>query len=303
MKPSQVRLFYIVLVVIGVAGFVLRVLSGGSGDSTLSGLPPLTEDTVDYVIIESPSAQAELFNIGAEWRVGAFPTSPPRVSEFWNAVVRLPSAQLVATNPASHELLGVDNESGTRVTFRQGIEVLGTVVIGRWSPRSGLAYLRQPLSSDVYSLPLDLPGIFDANPASWRSAVVTSIPVGEVSSLTVARGADALTLQREAGAWTLSTDEGEVQADAGRVLETLQLLDPLVAIGFASTEEAASLDLSDPDGSVGVVTSAGSRRLGFLRRDETSYYVQMDNDIAVFVVAAEVAEGLLKGPGDFLPSS
>ncbi len=62
MKSRQVGIVLIGLIVIGLAGLIIRVVSAGSDEVVLTGLIPISKDAIDRVVIRSGEQQAELKN-------------------------------------------------------------------------------------------------------------------------------------------------------------------------------------------------------------------------------------------------
>ncbi len=295
MAGRQVAFILAALVVVGLAGLGLRLASGGSAPTTLSGLFPLTDEVVDQMVILSGDSEVRLFKVGGEWRAGSHPEYSVRVINLWAAIDLLPSAQAVAERPTSHERLGVDRNAGVTVTFYRNGSVLDSVLIGKWSEDAQLGYLRHPPGDTVYGLPFDIAFIFDPDPDAWRDPDIVNVPAAQVASVAVAGPEGTYALAQTGLGWTLTDDNGALPANPMGVDSVLRLLAPLVASGFATAEEAAGLDISDPYGSVSVTLLGGGdgQRVAFARRDAGSYYAVAGGESTVFIVDADVVDAVL----------
>ena len=307
MRGRQVVIVLVALIAVGMAGLIVRVASSSSDERVLSGLLPLAQDVVDRVTISSDQSEAELVRIGDTWRVGTHDAFPFKLGLFWLRVSDIDGAQLIATNPASHERMGVANDQGTTVSFFVGQIKQDQFLVGKWAPEVGLCYLRRSGKDEVYGIPCPerAPFIFDPDPDGWRDPLVALIPREEVESLTFAYPDEEFVLKLIDGRWVVANGEGEQPADPFQVDIALRVLESAVmAIGFADEDEAEGLKFDTPDASVRIVTIEGATspttRLRFLERDAFSYYVRIPTEPTVFIVDRDFADGLLKRKEDFL---
>ena len=304
MKSRQVGFVLMALIAIGIAGLIFRVASFGSEELVLTGLLPLPKDVINKVSIRSDESEAQLVRISDAWRIGNHPVFQPALNRFWNVVEEIDGAQLIATNPVNHERMGVAKGQGTTVSFFLGGSVQEQFIVGKWTPEVGLCYLRRSGRDEVYGVPCPSPNIFDPNPDGWRNPLIVSIPRTEVESVSFTYPDEEFVLKVSEGDWIVESVIEEAPANFIRVSGILATLNLLLALGFADDDEAKGLKFDVPDASVRVVTRAGSTspttRLRFLRRDDSSYYVQTPAKPGVFIVDGSLADRLLLKKEDLL---
>jgi hypothetical protein len=308
-KGRQVGFVLIALIAIGVAGLIGRVVSSDSDQIILSGLLPLAQDVVDRMEIKSDESGTELIRQQDTWFVGNEPVFVPKMFQFWTAVTDIDGAQLIATNPANHETIGVADGQGTVVALYLGAAIQEQFIVSECTPQSLLCYLRRSGKDEVYGIPYPAPpisgaDIFDTDPNGWRNPVVAAIPKVEVESVTFTypEGEFALTLGE--GIWLITAAEGQAPADFFAVDQLLSVLEVLIAQGFASAGESQDLKFEEADAVVRIVTREGATApttsIRFLVRDDNSFYVRTPLQPTVFVMAKQAADLVLVGIEDLI---
>ena len=305
MKVRQVGLVLALLVGVALAGLVLRVVSEASAPSTLSGIFPVAEEVVDQVLIQSAEGEARLIKADDEWRIGIHKVFELRLAGLWSVSERLRQSQLVAEEPAHHERLGVDQRNAVRVSFFKGESAVEELLIGNWSPQAGLAYVRRPVDDATFSMPINLPGVFESNPNAWRNPVVVDLQPEEITSVTLMYPDSRVALERGDAGWAVVTPEGRDEGDPARVAALLQSLAPLLTDNFPTDREARDVSFAEPDAAIEII-STGDRPfvvVSFVQRDEDSYYVKLADENTVYLFNRATADALLRGQEDFLPGS
>ena len=303
MKARQVGLVLALLVGVALAGLVLRVVSEASAPSTLAGIFPVAEEVVDQVLIQSAQGEARLVKSDGEWRIGIHKAFELRLASLWSIAELLRQSQLVAEEPAHHERLGVDDRNAVRVSFYKGESPVEELLIGHWSPQAGLAYVRRPVDEAVFSMPVNLPGIFEANANAWRNPVVVELQPEEITSVTLMYPDGRIALEREDAGWAVVTPDGRDAGDPARVQALLQFFAPLLTDGFPTDREAREVSFAEPDAAIEII-STGERPfvvISLVQRDEDSYYVKLADENTVYVFSKALADELLKAREDFLP--
>ncbi len=309
MKGRQVGFVLIALIAIGVAGLIGRVVSSDSDQIVLSGLLPLAQDVVDRLEIKSDESRAELIRQQDTWFVGNEPVFVPKMFQFWTAVTDIDGAQLVATNPANHETIGVADGQGTIVALYLGAAIQEQFVVSECTPQSQLCYLRRSGKDEVYGIPFPAPpisgaDIFDTDPNGWRNPVIAAIPKVEVESVTFTYPEGEFSLSLGEGIWLITAAEGQAPADFFAVDQLLSAVEVLVAQGFASATESQDLKFEEADAVVRIVTREGATApttsIRFLERDDNSYYVRTPLQPTVFVMAKQIADLVLVGVEDLV---
>ena len=303
MKARQVGLVLALLLGVALAGLVLRVVSEASAPSTLSGIFPVAEEVVDQVLIQSAEGEARLIKTDDEWRIGIHKAFELRLAGLWSVAELLRQSQLVAEEPAHHERLGVDPQNAVRVSFYKGESPVEELLIGHWSPQAGLAYVRRPVDDAVFSMPVNLPGVFESNPNAWRNPVVVDLQPEQINTVTLMYPDSRIALELEEAGWAVVTPDGRDAGDAAKVQALLQFFAPLLTDDFPSDREARDVSFAEPDAAIEII-STGDRPfvvISFVQRDEDTYYVKVADETTVFLFSRARADELLKAREDFLP--
>ena len=303
MKARQVGLVLALLVGVALAGLVLRVVSEASAPSTLSGIFPVAEEVIDQVLIQSAEGEARLIKTDGEWRIGIHKAFELRLASLWSIAELLRQSQLVAEEPVHHERLGVDPQNAVRVSFYKGESPVEELLIGHWSPQAGLAYVRRPVDDAVFSMPVNLPGVFESNPNAWRNPVVLDLQPEEINTVTLVYPDGRIALEREDAGWAVVTPDGREAGDPAKVQALLQGLAPLLTADFPPDREARDVSFAEPDAAIEII-STGDRPfvvVSFVERDEDSYYVKLADETTVYLFSRAAADQLLRAREDFLP--
>lgn len=311
MKSRQVGFVLIAMIVIGVAGLVIRVVSSGTDEVVLSGLLPISSDVVNRVVItkeEEPSSEAMLVRLGDTWTINNQPAFTPKLDMLWTAVSDIQNnAQLVATNPRNHKRMGVEQSDGIVVSFYLDEFEQEKFIIGKWSSNVGLCYIRRPQKKEVYGIPCPAPvsasEIFDPRPEGWLDPIIISIPRSEVESVAFTYPDDEFVVSLEEGDWVLVDEKESEPANLIQIDTMLRSLELLFADGFASEEESRGLDFEGSFASVRIVTASGASvpttRLRILERDDISYYLKTPARPTIFIVNKNLIDLLLRSKVDF----
>ena len=309
MKIRQVKFVLIALISVGLIGMVIRIASSSSSDLILSGLLPISPEVITKVTLESSESKVELVRtgddkIGYNWRVGAYEAFIYKASRFWEIVDQINGAQLIATNPNNHDLMGVDESQGIIVSFYLGQSIQEQFILADAPPGIRLCYLRRSGNDDVYGIPCPYPKLFDPDPDGWRDPIITAIPSSEIDYLVFKYPDEEFILKLVGGMWAVSRDSTEYPADPYQMSSILNSVELLVASGFAKEDISRNLKFDPNDVSIRIVTkqesSAPTTRLRFLKRDDISYYVSTFASPTVYILDNSVTENLIKTSQDLL---
>ena len=303
MKSRQVGYVLMAMIALGIAALIGRVVTSSPDELVLSGLLPITTDVVDGVIIESPDgrSRAKLVRPGESqiWTIDNQPAYEAKINLFWSVVADFDGAQLVAANPATHERMGVADGQGTVLTFLVGEFEQEKFYVGEWSQDARLCYLRRPGKTDVHAIECPGPAsdVFDSNPDGWRNPVIAAIPRSEVASITFTYPDEEFVITPEDGELVVISGDRRDFADLLQVQRVMQIMEGLVASGFADEETAAALSFDSPDVVIRVVTAEEAQtpttRLRLLEREDGSYYVRAGGSPTVYILSEPVASQLL----------
>lgn len=319
MGGKQVGFVFAALVILGIAALVFRFISAEPDEILLTGVPPLTEETLDKVVIRNNEFETIIEKTDGDWQVGLYPVQRRRFEDMWSTTQLFDEAELIATNPENHPVMGVSPENGTLVEFwnegeliqeffvgDQQFAPIGERVITPWQNYVRLCYLRNPEEDDVYGIFCDFPDRFLPDPKFWKHPLITEIPRDEVESISFRYPEEEFNLKIENSVWVVSQDGAEVgQADPEVMLELLQAVEYMVTSDFPTDDELARLnfDLADITMFIQVRTGAISRsaRLLLLERDEGGYFVKSQGQDYAFVIDEQVAPFILKRLANLIP--
>ena len=305
MGSKQVGYVLIALIVIGVAGLLLRLIAAGSSELTLEGILPVSPDVIDRVTIAAPSgSEARLEKINDIWQVEREEAFVPKLNQLWTAASDIDGAQLVARNPANHGQMGVQEGQGINVAFWLGEFKQEEFIVGKWTQEVRLCYLRKPARSEVYAIPCPFGNIFDSSADGWRNPIVASIPRDAIESIEFDYPQEDFVLRRVERGWLAENAEVSEPANVFAVNAVLGTLEGFVAGGFAPEQEAENLDFTGPEGiSIRIITTEDSgyptTRVRLLPRDDISLYAKTPRRSNVFLIDIRAAAGLLLSLDDF----
>ena len=319
MGGKQVVFVFAALVILGLAALVFRFISAEPDEILLTGVAPLTEETLDKVVIRNNEFETVIEKVEGDWQVGPYPVQRRRFEDMWSTTEMFDEAELIAQNPENHPLMGVSPENGTLVEFwNQGELVeeffvgdqqfapIGERLITPWQNYVRLCYLRDPEQDDVYGIFCDYPDRFQPDPKFWRHPLITEIARDEVETISFRYPEEDFSLSIENSVWVVRQGGAEVgQADPEVMLQLLQAVEYLVTSDFPTDDELSRLnfDLADITMFIQVRTSAISRsaRLLLLERDEGGYYVKRQGQDYAFIIDDQVAPFILKRISDLIP--
>ena len=315
MKSRQVGFVLMALIAVGIAGLVFRIVAAGSDEVILEGLVQVSSQASDRVLVEGNGLTTELQRLGeaeqGSWFVDDQPVFEPWLRQFWQGVDDLYDAQLVSTNSANHDRMGVVQGDAIEVSFFQDRRSLQEkFIVGAWKPAARLCYVRRAGHDETYGIPCPGGNIFDPDPDRWKNPVVASIPPNEIAEIQYTYRDEQFILRPdEEGEWFVIGADGAENPSSpialNGVMGTLQLV---LASGFENEEAAETLNFTAPDAMVRVITREDaptpSTRLRFLKRDDRSFYLKIPTTSTVYIVDMQrVAPLLLRMSDIAVPDS
>lgn len=226
------------VIVVGV-WLLASFLSRGSGAIRASGdivdfFAGIDPDSLQVVRLGGGAGSVELRRVGSAWQADGFRADSATVARLMDSLRRMEVGDLVATNPANHQRMGVSADSA--LTFE--VEVGGqkrTLLVGNQGPRFGTSYGRLPGEDDVYLLEGDLRVQVRRPLNDWRNKNIARVDTSRVARVEVERDGDAYTVVRGDSVWTL---EGGGEADATQVRNILTELSTVLAAGFLTEADS-----------------------------------------------------------------
>ena len=304
MKSRQVGFVLMALIAVGIAGLVFRIVAGGSDEVILEGLVQVSSQASDRVLVEGDGFTTELQRLGeaeqGAWFVDDQPVFEPWLQQFWQGVDDLYDAQLISTNPANHDRLGVAQGDSIEMSFFQDRRSLQEkFLVGAWKPAARLCYVRRAGHDETYGIPCPGGNIFDPDPDRWKNPVVASIPPNEIAEIQYTYRDEQFILRpNEEGEWfVIGADGTENPSRPAALNSIIGILQLVIASGFESEEVAETLNFTTPDAMVRVLTRddapTPSTRLRFLQRDDRSFYLKTPTTSTVYIVDAQRVGPLL----------
>ena len=234
------------------------------------------------------------------WFVDDQPVFEPWLQQFWQGVDDLYDAQLISTNPANHDRLGVAQGDSIEMSFFQDRRSLQEkFLVGAWKPAARLCYVRRAGHDETYGIPCPGGNIFDPDPDRWKNPVVASIPPNEIAEIQYTYRDEQFILRpNEEGEWFVMGADGTENPSRPAALNSIiGILQLVIASGFESEEVAETLNFTTPDAMVRVITHddapTPSTRLRFLQRDDRSFYLKIPTTSTVYIVDAQRVAPLL----------
>lgn len=293
------------LIIVGALGLIVRIISSSEDEIVLAGLAPLERDFIDKIVIKSTESETTLVRNQETWYVNSNQSVfIPKINEFWEKVQDIKGAGLIALNEANHERMGV-SETGTQVSFFLGGAVQEQFVIGTWNPDVGLCYIRRAGKTPVYGIECSMSAnyVFDSRPDGWRDPIIVAIPPTEIQELVFSYPDQQFLLKLDETGWKGINAEEEVEVDPLLVQPLVGNLQGILAVGFATKEEAEELSFNNATPSIRIVTKPGATqpttRLRFLPRDDETSYVKTGSHSTVYIVNIGVSELLLQPQSSF----
>lgn len=230
------RLVGALAVVVGLWLVASLVSRGGGGSiggtseigATFDGADPSSVIAVRFI---GPGDTVELTSEGGVWQVNGLRADSGSVARFFASVQEADAADLVATNPANHERMGVAGDSARTLE----IDVAGStrrLLIGNAGPRASTAYARLPEEDEVYLLEGGIRPHVVRRLDDWRNRRMLAIDTSLVRRIDVERDADAYTLVRGDSAWTFEDGSEAAERQVQSLLQ--ELGGALVAAGFVA---------------------------------------------------------------------
>jgi hypothetical protein len=212
------------LVVAVAAWLVTNLLSGGGGAIGASGavvevFDGVTPESVESIRLAGASGQVALSRVESGWSADGFDADSATVQRFLSSLATVEVGDLVATNPANHERMGVSADSAITLEM----DAAGrsrSVLVGKQGPRFETAYVRVPEEDEVYLLEGDLRVHVRRPLDDWRDKNVVRVDTSLVARIEVERNGEAYTVVRGS------------EAEQGRVRNILAELRAVLAAGF-----------------------------------------------------------------------
>ncbi len=181
----------------------------------------------------------------SEWKIQqplAAPADPKVVEDFLGKLYRLRIEDFVAENVSDFSVYGLQGET-RQISLSGADETSRMLVIGdEIVDRPGFIYARRADDTSVFSLKTDVLDLLNIKLDDLRDVRVLSLPIKNISYISVARGTELLELvSDESGRWAI-TKPVMWDADQRAITELLRLWDAAVITEFNDTNTTATVE-------------------------------------------------------------
>lgn len=180
-----------------------RVGSTEAGADVAAFFEGVDADGVSEARILRPTDTIRLTRNGDAWRANGFQADSGSVARFFEALRDAETGDLVATNPANHERMGVSADSARTLELDVG-DSTRSMLFGHDGPRPNTVYARQIGSDEVYLVESGLPSHLRRQLDDWRNRKMLAIDTARVARVEVQRDGEGYTLTRGDTLWTLA---------------------------------------------------------------------------------------------------
>ncbi len=321
---SRRQLGVVVAALLGIVAITVlaAVISSGASERELRGVSELSKNLIDQVILSDKISEATLLKEDGRWMVGNYPVTAWLLDALWETAERIDGADLIATNPENHPLMGVTPSTGSLVQFWSGGQLVGEFIISDrefarpspeaeiispWTAAASLCFIRRPDANEVYGVYCAEPDRFLPVASWWADPVITQLIPQDIQSITFSYPESSYRLNKVSGIeWRL--DDGEQEANLTKTVDLIERFRVLVADAYPPGEEAATIDFSRPDASVSLVieeqetAAVRNIELLFVRRDSAFYHIKVAATTWSYLLNVTSTETILQ-PRDWFLSS
>jgi len=171
------------------------------------------------------------------WTVNGWTADSSTVAGMFSMLGDASVGDLVASNPANHERMGVSDDKAWKVTFDTD-HGDRSLLVGDVGPRYGTTYVRVPGQDDVYLAEGDLrTRMAGRDVTEWRNKRVAHVDTASVRRIEVAGAKGSYALIRGDSAWSV---EGAGKAGSSEVGSLLSQLSDLRADAFLTKGDSVA---------------------------------------------------------------
>jgi len=305
------------LAAITVAALVARFVSAETSAPKIEGVQPLSEETIDKVVMRDSEQEAIIVKRDGRWWVREYPVVLLKLNEMWETAEVLKDAELISVNPENHAAMGVDVRNTTVVQFWSGDKLIHEFLIGDkqlapigeklitpWTVWARLCYLRYPDQDETYGVFCEFPERFDTRFKYWVHPIAAEAPRDEIQAITYVYPDGQFSLHIVNSTWVVTSESGTQVADPQSVLDLLRKAEMVVADDFPTQDEISRLDFSISDIQMAIITREGSSQpssvLQFLEKEHGAYYVKNADLPYVYILEAPQVAEYLKREQDLI---
>lgn len=244
-----------------VLGFAILLWAGlalwrRSARDTAEGLalPRLSPEAVERVSFIRGVDTIALVRQGTAWQVNGSPADVQAVGSFLTASSDTSwQSELVSQSAVSHQRLGLDSTAALRLVVAGGAAPALDLFIGGRGPDFEGFYVRRAGENAAYLVRGKFVEASTRSADEWRDRRILAIPLNDIRSVAVRRGAEGFLLERGASGWTV---DGKA-ADSSKTAHYVAQFGDVRANGFPSPGQLDGVSFQPPAGEVSVKGTNG----------------------------------------------
>ncbi len=236
-----------------------------------------------------------------------YPANQALVVDLLEKSGELSTVNVVASNPANHDLYEVGTDTGVLVQLfggQEGNRRMMSVFIGKMTSDFNHTYIRRFSEDDVHTASGLLNGYFNKSVSAWRDRTIFALQEESIEQITVVGEATNYTLARRGSLpeapdtpWVIRSADGVVAADSLQAMTIVRKVASLAASAFPEPWEEIDADWESPLVTITgrLVDGSSIEAMAFDKPEDTSrYYVKKDGDETVFLMYRSNLDSVLR---------
>ncbi len=193
--------YIILLLAIVLLSAYLFMRSDDQTHFQLPELAPVNSDIIDRLVVAKGEQTVELQKKGDQWVVGpkAYRGDGIKIKNMVRSAADLTLTALVSES-GNLERYGLGDDLKVKVQAYKGSELVREFNIGRRAPTSRHTFVALPGKPEVYHARGNIDDTYDRTVDELRDETVLTYEKGEISSLTLSRGAQKVSFTRQEAA-------------------------------------------------------------------------------------------------------
>jgi uncharacterized protein DUF4340 len=247
-----------------------------------------------------------LERVAGSWKITSpveYRANEQAVTAVLDALKSLQLEDVISTNPKNQGTYQVDS-MGTRVQAQEGDKTVLEIVVGKNTPDFGHTYVRPASSQEVYRAVGVLTYNFNKRPDDWRDKAILSVNPGNVDKVVLEypKEKKQVVVARVDSTWTVAADgKPPEKADSTSASQLVNSVAKLTTANFATPEEAAAADFTQPTFRLSVEADGGPQTVDFVEVDENKVYARKAGDTTTYQLYKPSLNLLMKKPEDLKP--
>jgi hypothetical protein len=247
-----------------------------------------------------------LERVAGSWKITSpveYRANEQAVTAVLDALKSLQLEDVISTNPKNQGTYQVDS-MGTRVQAQEGDKTVLEIVVGKNTPDFGHTYVRPASTQDVYRAVGVLSYNFNKRPDDWRDKAILSVNPSNVDKVVLEYPKEKrqVVVARVDSTWTVAADgKPPEKADSTSASQLVNSAANLTTANFATPEEAAAADFTQPTFRLLVEADGGPQTVDFVEAGENKVYARKTGDTTTYQLYKPSLNLLMKKPEDLKP--